>query len=243
MTRFMYRLLAAFAAVALSVGAANAAPITIDNFGNPAANTSIGLPVTNFAAGSISGDLAGTLGITYNPTLTNSGGNSTSIGGGMFDMFTATSGVSVTLNYNFSGAPLDFSGMTGLFLDFSFADGGTIDDVPITVTFTTANGTSVAFDVAVDAAGNQTVDLLAGDFSNFGDLTDVTSLSITFNGSQQPGADFVLTKIYADGDGGVFDQGDPEVPEPASMILFGALAAGGLAAARRKLASRRTATV
>jgi len=241
MTRFTFRLLAAVAAVALSVGAASAAPITIDNFMNPAANTAIGLPVTNYAAGSISGDLAGTLNINYNPTLANVGGNSTSIGGGLFDMFTATSGVATTLNYSFSGGPLDFSGLTSLYIDFSFVDGGVAAGLPMTVKFITTSGDAIAATVAVDSAGNQQIILGPGDFSNFSYLGGVTGLSITLNGTQQEGADFVLNKISANGDGGVFQQGEPEVPEPASIVLFGALAVGGAAFARRKL-SRRVAT-
>jgi hypothetical protein len=242
MTRFTFRLLAAVAAVALSASVACADPITIDNFNNPAVNTAIGLPATNYNAGAISGDLGGNLMVGFNPTLANVGGNSASIGGGNLSVFTGTSGIATTLNYSFSGGPLDFSGLTNLFVDFSFVDGGVAAGLPISVKFLTTGGDVTASAVAADSPGGIQIPFGPGDFTNFAALSGVTGLSITFNGGQKQGADFVLTKISANGEGGVFDQGDPEVPEPASLILFGGLTLGGLAFARRKL-SRRTATV
>lgn len=244
MTRFTFKLLAVVVAAAVSMSAANAAPIIIDNFNNPAAPSSAGLP-GGLTAGGPSGDLSGTRSVTFSPSLPNVSGNSASIGGGVLRVDTGSvngsNAVQSTLLYSFSGGPLDFSGLSSLSLGFDFTDAGSgFTTLPFSVAFLTGSGDVTATGTITD--GTLNINLLPGNFSGPGSLSTVNGLRIIFNSTLQPGADFALTSIRADGEGGVFDQGDP-TPEPASMFLFGGLVLGGLAVARRKLASRRAATV
>lgn len=239
--RFTLKLLAALAVGVTSIGTANADPITIDSFMDPPGLTFAPLPASSLNVGGPTGDLPGIRDINFSPTLPLAGGNSAAVGGGQFEFFTGDDGVSSILEYKFDDAPLDFSGLDKLFLDFNFIDGGTnVTSLPFKVEFLTGSGASTAMGAISDVAGAYTLELAKGLFNNPLFLNDVSGLRITFNASLQQGADFRLLNIRADGDGGVFEQGDP-VPEPASMILFGALAVGGIAAVRRKL--RRPATV
>lgn len=256
MTRFMYRLLAAVAAVALSIGTASAAPTTIliDNFANPNPASVATSGATSLPSGtSAYGLTPTTYSITFSPGLTGSsvatvgtdGGGTTGSG---FELNSSGSNANLTtLNFNFSTAQ-DMTGLDSINFDFDFLDPGTIGgnsvgNLPVSFTLKDAQGDTVTFNTTLNPNPGS-FDVFYSSFSsniNF-DLNQVTDLTVKFNtGTLQNGVDFRLNSVSVTGDGGgIF--GEPEVPEPASIILFGALAVGGAAFARRKF-SRRTATV
>jgi hypothetical protein len=249
--RFTFRLLAAVVAVVGVAGTSQAVDITVDNFTSPAV-AAIANSVSNQTGFSGAGHTASysltttprTIG--FSPAL--AGLDVSSVGAGVFAT-NFENGITASINYAFS-APQDLTGLDRILFDFLRLDpgtglGGSAPDLPFSVILTSAGG-SAEFKGSLLANPNPFTDF--ADYSLFTtvgafNLSQVTGLRIVFNddlADVQSGVDFRLTRVYFRGDGGgIF--GDPEVPEPASMVVFGVLALGGAFVARRKLLAKKVA--
>lgn len=225
--RFTFRLLAAITAVALSVSAVNAAPITLFNTvygGSTTPNTST-LILMNGALSSV------------NPPQPASDGFG-NISFGTYSVNNMTIGLTpFTTNPGPVNLPavLTVTGLGGSFPADS-GDTATFTLIPGTVTLT-EGGIVDSLTAIYQLTG---VSGIAGvDFGPIGTQFFMTG-------------SFQNTTFTAGGGGGAFSGTAPSsasftfqvvpVPEPASLTVFGVLALGGLAIARRKfLAKRATA--
>lgn len=240
--RFTFRLLAAVMAFAGVVGSANAAPIIIDSFtqgtysasgfGVPKNGSSGAQPIStgilaNRTTSHASTDAITTFG-TNEGVLLNSG---SALGNLELSSIDNTS-VSVTLGYALGGI-LNLNGGQGLTFEFGgIEEGESTNEFEIEIlvngsiltTYTYLDGQPLTFEIFEP--------LWAG--------LDITDIQITLNAKSNFGTDFRLFEIRTD-DGTFTPFGDPEVPEPASMVVFGVLALGGAFVARRKLLAKKLA--
>jgi len=223
--RFTFRLLAAVAAVALSVSVASAVPIT--SFGAVHGNTSGGV------SGSTITFANGFTNIVNPPTVG-------FIGSPISDLvFTLGNWASST------SGPATISGGT-----FTYTNGGTavfsITPSPITITTNNTLTGQIGFIATATLVSNTT----PFDFSLF-TSPGGANFNFTANGIyvQSNGASNPATWVLPGGNGAVYNSSFTvtsnsilNTPEPASLAVFGVMALGGLAVARRKfLAKRETA--
>jgi hypothetical protein len=255
--RFTFRLLAAVAVVALSGVVASANPIIIDNFNQynvpagsgptfsgwnststihgPAGNHVLNSPGTRniLETGlSTSNVRGGTRATTLTAATIGSGSvpfegifenNAASQKVFSLNQTNATNG-SVKFEYSFVGNPLNLLGTAGFALDFVFLEAGNMTLVIDLLDGGTSTSTQT-LNVPVTVTGTTTVFIPLSSFSSGANLANITGIRLLVDPavSQDFGIDnFVVV-----------------VPEPASLAVFGVLALGGLAVARRKLLARR----
>lgn len=235
--RFTFRMLAAFAAVVLYVGAATATPITSTD-GNAGPGT---LTTTGSAA-------TGTFIMTWAPAGTNANHSATTV---INQSILASVIPTFIANQEFSRVPTSTAGGTQYaFLNFIFSTTFQVQQTPTqTVDFSVNNL------VALVPTGALNTLIISGDLALLGNNTSPLldfspyqsggKFTLTFNSSSnsnlntviQNGGSLIGTASFST------NAADAVVPEPASLTVFGVLALGGVAAvARRKLLARRGVT-
>lgn len=236
MTQFTFRLLAAVAAVALSVGAASAAPISSTDgvSGDAGLTTNATSFFLNWAApGQGATDTATT---KFNGALTGVGAIPTFLAN--YEFSKTANAVAGGTQYNFTNFASAFAvqlqptaGQGGGTVDFglsslsAFVPNASTNTMIIMGNLTLLQNTS-AFDFSpYNNGGSYTITF------NTGGTTNLNSV-IANGGSATGSASFSTAAVNA-----------TPTPEPASLALFGVLAVGGLVVARRKLATRPATTV
>ena len=227
---YKFFLTLAFAAVALS-GTAKAAPIVIDNFGEPPSVSGaefhaaddgllpindLGLLTTNVVGGSRVGSVQSFLG---SPTL----GDSVTLtyGSGFGSHFTvATAGTGTTdvnLMYDANGAglALDLSSQVGIMLDFSILDAAAIGTT-FTLDITDVTATTFSETLTATTGGPQTFDFLFS-LPGYAGLDTSTIDTIELNSSVPANGDIRISNI----------QSIENVPEPGSLAIWGLIGIAG----------------
>lgn len=243
---FQHRRLGILAAVSFALlganNSANAAPVVVDNFqttqsavsndGSVSSNGPLSTPDLTFnSAATRTLDIQRTAqqgpgavsSINTNSTVSNALALSNDTGAASF----------ANITYNF-GSALNFTGVSTLSLLNFLYDVG-----PPDITVTLYNGaTSASTNVTILPAANTTGDVnfdLTG--LNAAVLANVTKLVIsidTSSGAEGAGTDLRFTDLALSTNPPLADI-PPGVPEPATLLTFGALALFGGYSARRKL--------
>lgn len=223
------------AAVALAfAGSVSAAPITIDTFDfpNPGAMYGTGTGAGTLRTNDTHGSILGQRDLVLNHPLVNVAeliriGVATAnpfLGQGIFEVNSnAMSVFSVTLNYDNFGT-LDFSNDLGIALAILAYNNGSVT-TQNQIVLTTATGTLTATATFPNVSpGPQSFLMPFSSFTGPGDLSQVTGIAVTFNSNNSGGFDAALDSISV-----------VPIPEPTTWATFGALAAFGGFAARRRL--------
>jgi hypothetical protein len=219
----------------------NAADITVDDFSATTLPPGAGIGSLNqsgvgttgpFPDGPNAGVLGGYRTITNQVTATGGGinANMTIQTGPQTLSYNTDSGVAgiLTLLYDANGVGLfaDFSGGTSLDLPFS-----AIDLPGLVVMATLSDGTnSFTQSSGALAAGAQTVSFPLSGFTGV-DLSNVQSVKLVFDAANSQ--DFTLS-----GPGGIIIV--QEIPEPASLALWGVIGIAGAWYTRRRLTKKAT---
>ena len=238
--RFTFRLLTAIAVVAMPVGAADAAPILIDNFGTGSQTVNGGSSLNGSFTNVSGAGLLGTRSLTYQGTNAGTGNTFRTMPAetlalnnpglpGRLALSTFDSAVQVNLSYGGFGV-LNASGMGFLSLVFdTIFDPGIGGGFVVDLTLTTSTGNLTTAVIApggfLPSGGTLLIPLSS--LTGPGSLSSVTGISVSLNDGGTPNAasDFALDQLAF-----------VETPEPASMAVFGVLAlGGGLAVARRRM--------
>lgn len=235
--RFTFRLLAAVAAAALSVSAASAVPITsTDGNAGPGSFSTIGTAAN------------GSFIMTWAPPGAGAGQSATTI----INQSLVSAIPTYLANMQFTRTPTSVgNGTQYAFENFIFG-------ITFQVQQTGTETVDFSFDNLVATVPNSNLNTLIID----GDLTFLgnnTNPLLDFSPYQQNGGRFTITFNTAPGTNlnNVIQNGasffgtasfstvanaDATTPEPASMVVFGVLALGGLAVARRKLFAKSVAS-
>jgi hypothetical protein len=257
MSTNLRRWLFAAAVLATTVfgSAASAAPILIDNLNVPAGGqaTTFGTPRTGAFPSTILGaNGVGTRTISYAGAGNFSGAEGVFVNSpsatmmGTLEMGTVGGAVATSATYTAFPQNLDLSQAGNFFdLDFHLVDNGaSIPAFAVTIEATTASGNlTKTFNIA-DIPFNLTATTLSFGIDNTwtgpGTFANVSGLKFTLNSGQLNAADFILGEIRTRD--GAFRR--PEnVPEPASLAVFGLLTLAGGAFARRRGARKSSSVV
>lgn len=237
----MFRLIAtAMLVLSLAVPHAGAAPLLIDNFTSPDPAVSLvgagpftpgasqlGSRSVSFstAQGTIPGNQAGIgANINYGPPI--------GVLPGSFFSFTGPSAIESVLTYDFTPSQ-GFTGYDGIQVDFRLIDGGLSQtNMDVALFITSSGGLTVIKATLPNTLSGQSVLLpfssavatpsSPGDTLVLGSISQL-KLHLNDDGTPQTSADFILTGVSA-----------YQIPEPATLAVWGALAVGGAWYGRRR---------
>jgi hypothetical protein len=232
----MFRRMFAVLVLGLAFGsAADAAPIlVVDPFTTPTTPAFFGsasagtvtdsLDMATVANGLLGNRLVTDTNSAFNSGLGFNGNSSVSISGGQSTLGTAGTNITSveSLSYTFT-TPLNLTGYNSMFTVASFNAGNGSPPPPTTLTIILTDnvgGTQMISGIPITSTGPLTVPL--------GGLTRSSTTNITFAFTQSNSADLTITPLL------LLPPPNP-VPEPTTLVTFGALALFGGYAARRKL--------
>ncbi|MEX0716791.1 MAG: hypothetical protein WD066_09395 [Planctomycetaceae bacterium] len=234
MRNFRWLIAAVVPVVALGLAAAPASAVVIDDFSDPAVTTvqntySVAddgpAPFTsstlNTGTATAGGDRFMTMQVfnsTGAPAIPGSDNANNFVGGG-------TLGMSVGSNID-AATIVEYDGITSLFqqvdVEFTFLD----NDMEVTLFLDdgTTSGSLTQTMLAANSPGTLTFLLNDPAFTGI-DLNSLVNVQLTFGSEGSPAQDFQISQISTP---------DQEIPEPASLLVWGAMGLTGMVSARRR---------